>query len=75
MSRLCNLRILGFSEETKLKLRAAYAENPSALLSDYCQGGRHEVAKNKAGEWVPGTHEKPAKRPAYKGGGYKRNSK
>ena len=72
MGNLCNL---GFTKETQHKLRAAYAEDPSALLIDYCQCGKREVAKNHGGEWIPATHEKPVKRGLYKTGGHKRSSK
>jgi len=72
MGKLCNL---GFSEETQRKLRVAYAAEPSTLLIEDCQCGKREVAKNHGGQWIPATHEKPAKRGPYKAGGYKRNSK
>ncbi len=72
MSRLCNL---GFSDETKRKLTAAYAENSGPVPTAKCQCGRLCVAKNYGGDWLPETHEKPAVRRAYKGGGYKRSSK
>ena len=72
MGKLCNL---GFSEETERKLREAYAADPSALLLEYCQCGRREVAKNYGGSWIPATHEKSAKRGPYKSGGQKRSGK
>jgi|HubBroStandDraft_6_1064221.scaffolds.fasta_scaffold254720_3 hypothetical protein len=41
-----------FSEETRQRLKDAFLEqNQMALL------GRHVLAENKAGEWVPRTHE------------------
>ena len=73
MSRLCSG---DFSNETTLRLRAAYLENPSGLFIEPCgRCGTRVVALNKSGVWVPKTHDAPSRRRAYKSGGYKRSSK
>ena len=73
MARLCHGK---FSGETKRLLRDDYERNGgcgNAWLSQPCDTcGKHVVAENKAGEWVPRTHEAPSRRRALKPGGYKR---
>ena len=49
-----------FSEETRQRLKDAFLEqNQMALLTAMpcVTCGRHVLAENKAGEWVPRTHE------------------
>jgi hypothetical protein len=64
--RLCHG---SFSEETRERLKTANLnQDHVALLSQPCETcGRHVVAENKTGEWVPRTHETPP-RHAYKSG-------
>ena len=68
MPRFCSGQ---FSEDTKRLIRTD--DKGIAFLSQPCAVcGRHVVAENKAGEWVPVTHERPQGRRSLKGGGGKR---
>jgi len=68
----------GFSDETLRLLRADFEANGhagNAWISQLCSVcGTHVVADNKAGQWVPRTHDRPLKR-KMKDGGYKRSNK
>jgi hypothetical protein len=67
MQRFCHGH---FDEEIKRLLKSD--DNGIAFLSQPCAVcGRHVVAENKAGEWVPTTHYQPQGRPL-KGRGGKR---
>jgi hypothetical protein len=62
-----------FSEATKQLLRAELESKSivrSLALCETC--GRHVMAENKGGEWVPITHHPPLAAKAYKSGGEKR---
>jgi hypothetical protein len=61
----------GFSGETKERL--THDETGNARMSQPCAVcGRHVVAENKAGEWLPEIHYRPEGRSALKGRGRKR---
>jgi hypothetical protein len=48
-------------------------DNGIAYLSQPCaKCGKHVVAINKAGQWIPETHSPPIKYKSGKSGGYKR---
>lgn len=70
MARFCRGE---FSEETKRLLKAEHANGGGvAFLNRPCATcGRQVLAENKAGEWVPITHDVPLTR-SYKSGGGKR---
>lgn len=68
MPRFCRGQ---FSEETKRLLKND--DKGNAFMSQPCTVcGRHVVAENKAGEWVPTTHHQPQGRHPLKGRNTKR---
>jgi hypothetical protein len=71
MARFCSGE---FSQETKRQLKAEQASGggviTSLALCEKC--GRHVLPENKAGEWVPITHNVPLAARPYKSGGGKR---
>jgi hypothetical protein len=62
-----------FSSETKEILKN---DHGTAFLSQRCEAcGKSVVAENKAGEWIPKTHDAPSRskvNPSGKSGYYKR---
>ena len=53
--------LLGFDEETKMRLKADYAERGRGpIRRENCQCGRLVVAESIGGAWLPRPHHPPS---------------
>ena len=71
MARLCS----GYFSDEVIDILRKDTDGIAYLSQPCAKCGRKVVAKNKAGKWVPESHDPLKRRGSYKGSGQKRSGK